>query len=439
MGNLGDGFPDRALSVSRVFAWTLVAALVQLGANSPVTAYANAFQAPPASTTCGDGIVDDGEECDPGSPLGSRDCSTLCERTEFEPAGLPFDRLMTLPEDAGDGNAARIFSPGLHCKPFDVRNGARNLEPVHVRYRIHLCRNALGVDSFTTQQVRDVMAQAATEFAKGGIVLEEESLVRFSDADCVMPLQESDWTDALAANTPEGVLAISFVSEISDTVNQFSVGGFCDFFGPLCVNSGAFDTLVIHELGHFFGLAHPFECANGIETAENCADAGDFLCDTPPDRGPASIHGLAICPGDVLVDGSCRGTCAHKVCTDGSTPDGYNWMGYYDCTPGHFSNEQRDFMRCTLDHEMGVYNADGPATTSTTSTTLPRAMCGDINDDDNITAGDALGILRVGVGLADCPNWQCDYNGSGEISASDALVVLKVAVGTDLPANCPPE
>ncbi|MFN2376098.1 MAG: M43 family zinc metalloprotease [Candidatus Binatia bacterium] len=391
--------------------------------------------------TCGNGVLEAGEECDPGSPLGSRDCNTLCRRIEFEPPGLPFvvSQESAPAEAAPSGSdaldAPQIFAPRLQCQPRGVRDGARTLDPVRARYRIHLCQTSKGTDSFTTQQVRDVMAHAAADFARGGILLEEEALVRFSDNDCDVPLGGKDWTSALVANTPPGVIAIGFVKAISNPSSQFGIGGYCDFFGPLCVNAGAFDTLVIHELGHFFGLAHTFECAYGAGTEEGCAGDGDMICDTPPDRGPSGVNGIAWCEDDSLLNGSCKGSCGDKVCTDGSRPDGYNWMSYYDCMPGRFSAEQQDFMRCTLDHELLSYNADGPA--STTTTTLRDLVCGDANEDGKLSAADALVVLRAGVGTTACPGWLCDFDGSGLVTASDALGILKAAVGSGLPAQCP--
>jgi len=385
--------------------------------------------------------VEAGEQCDPGTALGSPDCDTACERTVFEPAGLPFG----LPTSAAGNpysDGPRIFSPRLRCKPFDARNGARELEPARVRYRLHICRNALGVDSFTAQQVRSAMAKAAEEFALGGVVLEEESLVHFPDTDCRVSMDDPSWSDVLTAATPPGVLALTFVTGISSASTPFGIGGFCYFFGPVCVNAGVYDTLVVHELGHFFGLAHTFECAYGAETAATCEASGDMICDTPAYRGPSGVYGIALCDTGSYLNGSCSGSCDSKVCTDGSTPDGYDWMSYYHCTPGHFTNEQRDFMRCTLDHELRSYNADATPTTTTTvtstSTTLAGQECGDVNHDGVLTAADALEVLRAGVGTTECEMWICDYDGSGVVSAADALAVLRAAIGNGAVARCPP-
>jgi len=112
-------------------------------------------------------------------------------------------------------------------------------------------------------------------------------------------------------------------------------------------------------------------------------------------------------------------------------------MSYYHCEPGHFTDEQQDFMRCMLDHEMVPYNADPPA--STTTTTLAAPLCGDVTGDGDLTASDALGVLRAGVGLAGCDPWVCDYNGSGALTASDALAVLQAAVGVGATSDCPQE
>jgi hypothetical protein len=64
-------------------------------------------------------------------------------------------------------------------------------------------------------------------------------------------------------------------------------------------------------------------------------------------------------------------------------------------------------------------------------------VCGDANADGAITATDALMILQVGVGAAECAECRCDVNSAGGISATDALIVLRVAVGEGIALACP--
>ncbi len=56
---------------------------------------------------------------------------------------------------------------------------------------------------------------------------------------------------------------------------------------------------------------------------------------------------------------------------------------------------------------------------------------------DQITASDALQILRGSVGTVTCVACQCDANLSGATTASDALATLKHAVGQQVAIGCP--
>lgn len=86
-----------------------------------------------------------------------------------------------------------------------------------------------------------------------------------------------------------------------------------------------------------------------------------------------------------------------------------------------------------------------PTTTTTTSTsststsiTMPiSTVCGDTNGDDNVTAADALYVLKSAVGSKSCELCICDTDNNTNIAASDALRTLKKAVGQDIAMNCP--
>lgn len=96
-----------------------------------------------------------------------------------------------------------------------------------------------------------------------------------------------------------------------------------------------------HELGHFFGLPHTFETANGVELVnrnnDNCDYNGDKFCDTPADLNPFTT------PGVTLSNCEYTGTL-----TDGNgdlyDPDTRNYMSYYGSCTNKFSSQQIDKM-----------------------------------------------------------------------------------------------
>jgi uncharacterized repeat protein (TIGR03806 family) len=75
--------------------------------------------------------------------------------------------------------------------------------------------------------------------------------------------------------------------------------------------------------------------------------------------------------------------------------------------------------------------------TSTTTTLPPEGDCGDPTaPHGEVTAGDALWVLRAAVGAATCHPCTCDVSGNGSVTASDALIVLRFAVGQAETLHC---
>lgn len=85
--------------------------------------------------------------------------------------------------------------------------------------------------------------------------------------------------------------------------------------------------------------------------------------------------------------------------------------------------------------DAGAFEFVSPAS-STTTTTLPVADCGDVNADGDVTAADALAALRAAVGAIACAVCICDADGSGGVFAADALRLLQAAVGLDVQLEC---
>ncbi len=79
---------------------------------------------------------------------------------------------------------------------------------------------------------------------------------------------------------------------------------------------------------------------------------------------------------------------------------------------------------------------DGPGPQIGSDSHLEPTTCGDVNEDANFSATDALGILRAAVGSASCLVCICDVDNTATITATDALKMLKFAVGQAVTLNC---
>ncbi|MDX2003562.1 MAG: M43 family zinc metalloprotease [Chitinophagales bacterium] len=92
-----------------------------------------------------------------------------------------------------------------------------------------------------------------------------------------------------------------------------------------------------HEVGHYFALEHTFQGACGGNTANNCGNGGDGICDTPPTSAANYGCNLSIT----------RNTCTE---TPADKPD--QWMNYMDYMDDAclfmFTAEQADVMNGVL-------------------------------------------------------------------------------------------
>jgi DNA-binding beta-propeller fold protein YncE len=89
----------------------------------------------------------------------------------------------------------------------------------------------------------------------------------------------------------------------------------------------------------------------------------------------------------------------------------------------------------------GRESGDTPTTTTSVTTTTEAPLppdCGDANEDGNVTAIDALAILRAAVGGDECNGIECacDVAGGGSIATSDALAALRISVGQPVTPQC---
>lgn len=97
----------------------------------------------------------------------------------------------------------------------------------------------------------------------------------------------------IALNYQQRVINIIIVDTI---LRPARAGGYATLGGismrtgdPVIVVSKFGYKIWIHEMGHYFGLKHPFESTLANANNANCATLDDGLCDTPPDPDPEGL------------------------------------------------------------------------------------------------------------------------------------------------------
>ncbi len=108
-------------------------------------------------------------------------------------------------------------------------------------------------------------------------------------------------------------------------------------FPAVYIATGNDARLLAHELGHYFGLAHPhagFIPGQTLASDEDCYNTGDGICDTPID--PQCTHNMT----------TCEATCSPATDPLGMPyrPLTNNLMSYYGDCRNQFTTNQRTRM-----------------------------------------------------------------------------------------------
>jgi hypothetical protein len=104
---------------------------------------------------------------------------------------------------------------------------------------------------------------------------------------------------------------------------------------------------------------------------------------------------------------------------------------------GTFTTEVDFYNNGTFTNDCGA-TIDGAIVGSNPVTKTPNEFpCGEAADPEGVSSSDALVVLRVAVGTAECADCICDIDASGSITAGDAMAVLRRAVGQNAQLRCP--
>lgn len=123
---------------------------------------------------------------------------------------------------------------------------------------------------------------------------------RISSALTSVDILDDDAMKALSQWDPKCYVNIWVVKDILEDGASSRIAGYANYpsihgrdgDGIVCEakwigSRPADETVLIHEMGHYFGLYHTFNggCTNG-----DCLTDGDQVCDTPPDQSTAAVY-----------------------------------------------------------------------------------------------------------------------------------------------------
>lgn len=272
---------------------------------------------------CGNGELDDGEQCDDANRQGGDGCSAEClvEVEDALPCGTHSRRT----------NALSMRDP--FCDDPVNRDAAITNEPLVLELRVHVVSD--GTPAASDQSVRNMVAIMNQFYEGTGIEIALIEPIDLIEDGRYVRLNDDLFDELMVINNDPDALDLYIVDAYPGMCGRaYDIGANPDSDGVVVVNHCMGENTAAHELGHILGLWHTHTAAL---PGNDCNVSFDLCCDTPFDPGP----------------GVCSRASCNPRCVDGSMPDTSNVMSYYDCAEdpavGHFSDQQNGRMRCYID------------------------------------------------------------------------------------------
>lgn len=183
-----------------------------------------------------------------------------------------------------------------------------------VDVQFHIVRNDNGSTAFNEPSVNDVLNELNIGFNEHNIFFNNVGSNFINDSDYVDVTSFTEFNQLGAVDNNSNAINFYIVHGLSNDGNAFAgVAGLGENYTAV-VHSSAVTTTSVHEMGHVFELYHTHQTDFGVENinGNNCATAGDLVCDTPADP---NLNGL--------VDLACNYTE-----NDGYNPLTDNYMSY---------------------------------------------------------------------------------------------------------------
>ena len=330
---------------------------------------------------------------------------------------------------------------GMYDQPIPLSSGI-----ITVYVKVHSVTYSNGSGLVTDFQAEQTIANLNTGFEGTGF--------QFVLLDGVVAIPNDEWVGGLLdlspivtdyPQTPYAANVYFFPEFFACGVGTFTTDGpwgDLRFVGlkPDCVLAplapvGQDVEVVSHEFGHFFDLLHTHETASGQACVDglNCAEAGDFCCDTPAD--PNLQDTQLFYPGCVVFPNS---TWGPPCGGDQWQPDPTNFMSYAGVT-----GDSRCQTLFTEDQKKRMYNSVVNLQRRITdldpaSCCLPDGSCSTLSEGACAIAGGIFsgtefqcGDSSIPCGPPACP---ADLDGNGSVDFND-LTRLRSSYGLNADAD----